>query len=267
MAKTTAEILGQILTLLGWDGTEFRNVAVDSSGRLQVVGVTMPLPSGAATAANQLTEITALQLIDDLRTALASVATDQLRADVITSALPTGAATATNQATMITALQLIDDLRNALAAVATDQLRADVITSALPTGAATAANQATMIAKFPDRAFTYQGIVTGQVVNSDTIAGNVALTSSAVPAGRVWVITAISAMNVISGNTRIQTGAVHDGGYALFQCVPNTVVYQMVVWGGQLFLDVADVITAIFTGCTLHDDIRLYYSGYAMTVT
>ncbi len=37
------------------------------------------LPTGAATSANQSTEITSLQLIDDLRAALASVATDSIR--------------------------------------------------------------------------------------------------------------------------------------------------------------------------------------------
>jgi len=41
--------------------------------------LTSALPTGAATSAKQDTEITALQLIDDLRAALASVATDQLK--------------------------------------------------------------------------------------------------------------------------------------------------------------------------------------------
>jgi hypothetical protein len=43
-----------------------------------VSAASLPLPTGAATAANQSTAITALQLIDDLRTALGSVATDRL---------------------------------------------------------------------------------------------------------------------------------------------------------------------------------------------
>ena len=36
MAKVIAEIAGRIATLLGYDGTDFRNVRVDGSGHLQV---------------------------------------------------------------------------------------------------------------------------------------------------------------------------------------------------------------------------------------
>jgi len=54
-------------------------VLVDAGGRLQVEVLEVALPGGAATAANQSTMITALQLIDDLRNALASVATDDIR--------------------------------------------------------------------------------------------------------------------------------------------------------------------------------------------
>ena len=70
-------------------------IVVDSEGREKVVADidATVLPTGAATAANQATEITALQLIDDLRNALGSVDTDDLQVDVKTSALPTGAAT------------------------------------------------------------------------------------------------------------------------------------------------------------------------------
>ena len=93
------------VSFLAWDGTDFRIVTIDTSGHLQVDLLSSALPTGAATAANQATEITSLQLIDDLRTALASVHTDQLRTDVISSALPTGAATSANQATEITDLE------------------------------------------------------------------------------------------------------------------------------------------------------------------
>lgn len=88
------------VTPVGYDGTNFRALLVDTTGRplivgtfngslgfplaqdpdghLQVDALSSALPTGAATAANQLTEITALQLIDDLRNALGSVATDNL---------------------------------------------------------------------------------------------------------------------------------------------------------------------------------------------
>lgn len=53
--------------------------------------VSSALPTGAATLAEQLTQTTALQLIDDLRNALATVATDKLRASIV-DALVAGSA-------------------------------------------------------------------------------------------------------------------------------------------------------------------------------
>ena len=103
MSPLIGETLGQIITVFGWDGTHFYPLDVDADGHLQVDALTAPLPAGAATAAHQVTMITALQLIDDLRAALATVATDSLRATVISSALPTGAAT---QATLAALLAL-----------------------------------------------------------------------------------------------------------------------------------------------------------------
>ena len=115
--------VGDRAALYLWSGSAWVKARSDADGHFQIDVLSSALPTGAATAANQLTEITALQLIDDLRNALGSVNTDDLQVDVKTSALPTGAATAANQSTMITALQLIDDLRNALASVGADELR------------------------------------------------------------------------------------------------------------------------------------------------
>ena len=68
----------------GWDlaFNLWRKVLVDGAGNLQVDVLGSALPAGAATAANQVTEITALQLIDDLRNALGSVNTDDLQVDI-----------------------------------------------------------------------------------------------------------------------------------------------------------------------------------------
>lgn len=131
--------------LWGWVTNQWKKLIADAAGHLQVDVIASGLPTGGATAANQTTMITALQLIDDLRNALHTVHTDELDVDVQTSVLPTGAATSVNQTTMITALQLIDDLRNALDSVGTDELDVNVEASVLPTGAATSANQTTMI--------------------------------------------------------------------------------------------------------------------------
>jgi hypothetical protein len=93
------------VSMVGWDGTDFHILTIDPPGHLQIDVLSNALPTGAATAANQLTEITALQLIDDLRAALHSVNTDELQVNVEDSVLPTGAATAANQVTEITDLE------------------------------------------------------------------------------------------------------------------------------------------------------------------
>ena len=67
----------------GWDTTLWRQLIADVAGHLQVDVVASGLPAGGATAANQTTMITALQLIDDLQNALASVATDRLRVEIV----------------------------------------------------------------------------------------------------------------------------------------------------------------------------------------
>ena len=64
---------------LAWDGTDYRVPASDVDGHLQVDALSTALAPDAATATNQATEIASLQLIDDLRDALQSVAVDRLR--------------------------------------------------------------------------------------------------------------------------------------------------------------------------------------------
>lgn len=66
----------------GWVGTAWKKLIGDAAGHLQVDIVTSGLPAGGATAANQATMITALQLIDDLRNALDSVGTDEIDVNV-----------------------------------------------------------------------------------------------------------------------------------------------------------------------------------------
>ena len=75
----------------GWtvtiDGRTYRPALIDSAGHLQVDVLTSALPTGAATSAKQDTMITALQLIDDLRNALGTVATDDLRVRLLLASI------------------------------------------------------------------------------------------------------------------------------------------------------------------------------------
>jgi len=65
--------------MLGWDGANFYVLRTDAEGHLQIHALSSALPLGAATLAEQQTQTTALQLIDDLRNALRSVDTDALQ--------------------------------------------------------------------------------------------------------------------------------------------------------------------------------------------
>ena len=99
------------MSAVGWDGMDFHILTIDAAGHLQVDNLSSALPTGAATAANQLTEIAALQLIDDLRAALHSVNTDELQVNVEDSVLPAGASTEVTLAalkTKVDALLLYD---------------------------------------------------------------------------------------------------------------------------------------------------------------
>ena len=55
MGQLLTEVLGRIVTMLGWDGTDFYAFRVDASGHLQVDVLSSALPAGAATEANQAT--------------------------------------------------------------------------------------------------------------------------------------------------------------------------------------------------------------------
>lgn len=79
MSRVLAEIAGKILTLLGYDGTDFRNIHVDAAGDVQVDVLGSALPTGAATEAGLEALGDLLGLIALLRNALQSVATDTLR--------------------------------------------------------------------------------------------------------------------------------------------------------------------------------------------
>ena len=306
-----------IAILYGSDGGVLRAIDIDSSGHLQVDALTLPsglatesslqklvnalasvatdklrasiidsaLPSGAATSANQLTEITALQLIDDLRNALASVATDTLRAniiaalpagsanigdvDVVSSALPTGAATAANQATEITALQLIDDLRNALTSVATDSLRAILLAGTAEIGMVQARNYG-----WDGAAWRKNNLIFGYYDTYDEVLSNTAatvgtnyLTSSAVPAGQIYVVRAMLAKNTVTANTRTElqkyAGAVE---YIVKQQLSPAIGFG-VEFSGWITLKPTQQVRAMFVGCVAGDDIYLHITGYKMQIT
>lgn len=136
------------------DGT----VAATQSGTWNVTNVsgTVSLPTGASTLAEQQTQTTSLQLIDDTvytdgtgtpSKAIGVAGTDgtnpqiiktdaagELQVDVLTSALPSGAATSAKQDTQITAEQAIQTAVEIIDnAISGSEMQVDVV-AALPAG-------------------------------------------------------------------------------------------------------------------------------------
>ena len=111
----------------------------DASNNLLVAASDLPLPTGAATAANQSTDIVHLATID---TSTASINSNTIHVDtgnvtIVSSTLPTGAATSANQTTEIGHLATID---TNIASINTNTIHVDTgnvtISTALPAGSA-----------------------------------------------------------------------------------------------------------------------------------
>lgn len=104
-AQISLALLDNALQSIGTDylliGDAGAIINLDALGHVQVDVLTSALPAGAATAANQTTMITSLQLIDDLRNALNSVAVDELRVLISDPTTPA------NRAAVLTAISVI----------------------------------------------------------------------------------------------------------------------------------------------------------------
>lgn len=92
------------------------------------------------------------------------------------------------------------------------------------------------------------------------------LTTGAVPAGEIWIVTSISARDDNSNITQI--AIFHSDGVSnniVAQVFP-TVAEQCVIFTGWLVLSKDDTIWAGFTGTVLNDDIYLNASGFKMKI-
>ena len=171
MSRILAEVAGKLLTLLGYDGTDFRNIHVDAAGDLQVDVATSALPTGAATEATLALVATEAKL-ELVRALLSSIdlEIDNVRIDL---------------ADLETELKLKADLTE------TQPVSAAVLP--LPAGASTSANQLLLRAKFQDQAFTYKGQVYQKNSHVMTEDATYIQLGAAVPEGEVWVITGMLA--------------------------------------------------------------------------
>lgn len=137
--------------------------------------------------------------------------------------------------------------------------------SALPSGAATSAKQDTLAGKFKDQVFSFKGKLLDAVTNGDTAAGDIGLAGTTVPAGEVWVVTSVLAINTVTVPTSIYLYVVDDGSEAAFRRGDTPSITAGLSWSGHLYLVTGDKVNATFMGCALHDVIHLQTLGYKMT--
>lgn len=265
MPGILAEIAGRIATFLAFDGDDFRNVLCDIAGHLQIDVLESALPSGAATAANQATIITAVQSLQNLVGALHDVGIDELDVIVESSALPTGAATETTVGLVkdrigalsgpaggstnklltdaLTALQLIDDLYGALHSQNTDELVVRGEDQLLSYKAPLADSRGTVVSE------------AGGFVDSDTPTD-----------GDVWIVTNIVAYNVNSATTRHGYMDRRGGGDVYFyDQVQTFAAWDFSHWRGHLYLEHDDVVRVTFTGALATDSAYVELTGYIMS--
>jgi hypothetical protein len=112
----------------------------------------------------------------------------------------------------------------------------------------------------------YGGQVLEQKVNLAAIVGNNFLIHTAVPAGEVWAINGVSAVDINTA-TRIQAG-IYDGG-TLFPVwdfgTPAASVY-VATPAENIVLKTGDQIYVFFFNCVAGDDIYSNIWGYKMRI-
>lgn len=222
------------VALLAYDSANDRwqAVYVDASGNLQVDVVASGLPSGAATEATLADCKTALELIDDLRNALNSVATDEL--------------------------DIVIDGQNADVEV-TQTTPADLVVAGHSyDGSAWRKN---------NLLWGYNDVFDETVQNLSASAGLNSLTTTAVPSGYIYVVVAASTVNITTACTRTRKVATGSGGgYCDFHTTPTPAAGVHETIDCWIPLKEGDYVTAYFYGCVAGDDIYLSIWGYKMKI-
>lgn len=219
--------------LLVYDSVNDKWYAVlgDADGHLKVDVVTSGLPTGGATEAKQDIMITALQLIDDLRSALNSVGTDEL--DVVI-----------------------------------DGQSADVeITQTAPADLVVAQHQYDGSAwRKSNLLLGYNDRWSERDSDLNASAGANYLTTATVPSGYVYILQLARALNNTSATTKIRI-YVSDGTLTpMIRVEATPAAKEEVLWEGQVVLKEGDSVGASFDGCTAGDDLYLDIWGMKMKI-
>ncbi|KKN29055.1 hypothetical protein LCGC14_0848110 [marine sediment metagenome] len=266
MPDFQGSVLGALMTLLGWDGTDFRNVKVDSDGHPQVDVLSVADLSGALESVDTDGLVAYIAKFSGSWTALSLDSGSRLMVAVDVAALPSDAATETS-------LQGVEDRIGALAAPASgsvnwrlDKILTQVTTPSLPSDAATETSLQGIEDAFPDRTIGFSAVWRERVVNLSAAAGVNTLSTTAVPAGKLYIVRSIAAFDLDSATGTDHLSVVAGGTLFALLRIPALAADTDMHFHGKLILEEGDVIRATFGGCTLNDDIFLLAQGWEVTV-
>ena len=116
-----------------------------------------------------------------------------------------------------------------------------------------------------DQLFSFRGVLAVRT-QSNPSGDNGYIESSAVPAGQVRVVTAVTVMDASRALTAIRFELFHDGTIHTFEAVYRAIAAaELVPWSGHVYLDEGDTIRGYMTGCQAGDDCWIQCVGYRMT--
>ncbi len=266
MVSFQGSVLGALLTLLGWDGTDFRNVKVDSDGHPQVDVLSVADLSGALEAVDTDGLVAYIAKFSGSWTALSLDSGSRLMVAVDVAALPSDAATETS-------LQGVEDRIGALSTPAAESVNwqlnkilTQVTTPPLPSDAATETSLQGIEDAIPDQLIGYVDTYAERISDPNAAAGTNILIGTSVPANKLYVVTAVLTFNDNSAMGPVMlyryTGSTTTG----LKRVASLAVDDGLNWEGMLVLKEGETIRASLQGCTLNDDIYLDIQGWEATI-
>lgn len=107
----------------------------------------------------------------------------------------------------------------------------------------------------------YSGDKSQQVSELTHASGTRPLTGDTVPSGEIWVVEAISAVNVNKAATRILVYVVVNGIPMHLAEITTTFAGEFCFWSGAITLSYQDKVGASFYSTDANDDLYLRYHG------
>lgn len=285
---------GGHIGLLTYDSVTKKWYAVlgDSGGRIQIEVTTIALPTGAATAAKQLADGHNVT-VDNVSLAVTGAFYPETQpvsgafypgtqpvsgafypetqpVSVASLPLPSGAATQSTLASLLTSLQSLQNIVGALADVNVDELRVNVIAE-LPAGTKNIGDvdvatmpTTTVQATGGDKIWAYEDTVVESLINNNCSTGTNSLYGTAVPSGKVDVITQVMAVYIGTPPTRMLVWGDVSGILVVVQdeeSVESEVHYTKNV---HIVIDAGDKMGGQVQDATATDFFEIRYSGYRM---